>query len=119
MLKQAEILKPDLVIVTGILPLKKDIILTIKRNHGVVVNYLTDDPWNPIHRREATYQICRITIIYFQPNKHSSIVLNKQERQAAAGFRLLMTQSCITQCNQNQELMLSLLEQGLRSVCLG
>ena len=26
--KQAEILKPDLVIVTGILPLKKDLILT-------------------------------------------------------------------------------------------
>ena len=53
LLEQVEVLKPDLVLVTGILPLKQDIFLTIRRNHGVVVNYLTDDPWNPIHRRRS------------------------------------------------------------------
>lgn len=46
-------LNPDLILVTGILPLSTEIFLTIKRQGGCVVNYLTDDPWNRIHRRQS------------------------------------------------------------------
>jgi spore maturation protein CgeB len=44
-------LKPRLVLVTGILPLASSVFEAIHRQGGQVVNYLTDDPWNPIHRR--------------------------------------------------------------------
>ena len=53
LLRQVEIIEPDLVLVTGILPLDTKIFRTIKRQGGYVVNYLTDDPWNPIHRRRS------------------------------------------------------------------
>jgi spore maturation protein CgeB len=42
---------PGLVVVTGILPLAPGVFETVRRQGGQVVNYLTDDPWNPIHRR--------------------------------------------------------------------
>ena len=51
--KQIEELKPDLVLVTGVLPLDKKIIATVKSQGGCIVNYLTDDPWNPIHQRRS------------------------------------------------------------------
>lgn len=52
MLKEyIEKLKPDLVLVTGVLPLDTAIFLTLKRQGAMIVNYLTDDPWNPIHKR--------------------------------------------------------------------
>jgi spore maturation protein CgeB len=53
LLTTIEELKPDLVVVSGILPLKDEIFAAIKRNGGSVVNYLTDDPWNPIHKRNC------------------------------------------------------------------
>jgi spore maturation protein CgeB len=34
-----------------VLPLDKEIFVTVKSQGGRIVNYLTDDPWNPIHRR--------------------------------------------------------------------
>lgn len=46
-----EDLRPRLVLVTGILPLAESIFTTLRRQGGRIVNYLTDDPWNPIHRR--------------------------------------------------------------------
>ena len=42
---------PALVVVTGILPLATRVFETVQRQGGQVMNYLTDDPWNPIHRR--------------------------------------------------------------------
>ena len=45
--------KPQLVLVTGILPLARKVFCCIKRDGGHIVNYLTDDPWNPIHRRRC------------------------------------------------------------------
>jgi len=53
LLRQVEEIEPDLVLVTGILPLDAKIFSTIKRQGGYVVNYLTDDPWNPIHKRRS------------------------------------------------------------------
>ena len=44
---------PRLVLVTGILPLKPRVFDAIRASRGQVVNYLTDDPWNPIHRRRC------------------------------------------------------------------
>jgi hypothetical protein len=43
--------QPRLVLVTGILPLAPAVFEAVRRHGGKVVNYLTDDPWNPIHRR--------------------------------------------------------------------
>ena len=51
--KQIEELKPDLILVTGVLPLDKKIFATVKSQGGCIVNYLTDDPWNPIHQRRS------------------------------------------------------------------
>jgi hypothetical protein len=39
--------EPQLVIVTGIIPLGQDIFHTIHNYRGKIVNYLTDNPWNP------------------------------------------------------------------------
>lgn len=53
LLRQIKELKPDLVIVTGILPIKPEVFRITKKQGGTVVNYLTDDPWNPIHKRRS------------------------------------------------------------------
>lgn len=45
--------KPRLVIVTGILPMTNSVIDIIHYYGGYLVNYLTDDPWNSIHRRRS------------------------------------------------------------------
>lgn len=45
--------KPRLVLVTGILPLAPRVFESISAGGGRIVNYLTDDPWNPIHRRRC------------------------------------------------------------------
>lgn len=45
--------KPRLVLVTGILPLAPQVFQAIRASGGWIVNYLTDDPWNPIHRRRC------------------------------------------------------------------
>ena len=44
---------PRLVLVTGILPLAPRVFDAIRASGGRIVNYLTDDPWNPIHRRRC------------------------------------------------------------------
>jgi spore maturation protein CgeB len=45
--------QPKLVVVTGILPLQINIFKMLHHNGVKIVNYLTDDPWNPIHRRRC------------------------------------------------------------------
>ncbi len=42
-------LKPDLVLATGIVPLEARALVAMKRSGAAVVNFLTDDPWNPAH----------------------------------------------------------------------
>jgi len=51
--REVEEVKPDLVVVTGILPLTSKVFLAVKKHNGLMVNYLTDDPWNPIHKRKS------------------------------------------------------------------
>ena len=46
-------MQPRLVLVTGILPFQTSIFNAIKEGGGQITNYLTDDPWNPIHRRRS------------------------------------------------------------------
>jgi hypothetical protein len=53
LLTQIEALQPRLVLVTGILPLAPSVFEAVHRQGGRIVNYLTDDPWNPIHRRRC------------------------------------------------------------------
>ena len=45
--------RPRLVLVTGILPLAPQVFAAVRASGGRIVNYLTDDPWNPIHRRRC------------------------------------------------------------------
>ena len=45
--------RPQLVLVTGILPLAPAVFQAVRAGGGRIVNYLTDDPWNPIHRRRC------------------------------------------------------------------
>lgn len=49
--RQLEKFRPHLTLVTGILPLQQKIFDIVKSHDGKIINYLTDDPWNPIHRR--------------------------------------------------------------------
>lgn len=53
LLETVEALRPRLVLVTGILPLAPRVFEAIHRRGGRIVNYITDDPWNPIHRRRC------------------------------------------------------------------
>lgn len=46
-------LKPELIIVTGILPLKEVIFETANQHGCCITNYLTDDPWNSNHKRDS------------------------------------------------------------------
>ena len=52
LVKHIKAKKPDLTIVTGVLPLEKNIFNTLRNEGSLIVNYLTDDPWNRIHRRQ-------------------------------------------------------------------
>lgn len=47
--KKIMILKPEHIIVTNILPLGDKCFDEIKKQKTTIVNYLIDDPWNPIH----------------------------------------------------------------------
>lgn len=53
LLRQVETFKPDLTLITGVLPLDPRVFHTLKMQGGSIVNYLTDDPWNPIHNRQS------------------------------------------------------------------
>ena len=53
LLARIERSQPQLVLVTGILPLQPRVFATVRAGGGRIVNYLTDDPWNPIHRRRC------------------------------------------------------------------
>ena len=53
LLTRIEALRPRLVLVTGILPLSASVFEAVHRQGGQIVNYLTDDPWNPNHRRRC------------------------------------------------------------------
>ena len=53
LLERIEALQPRLVLVTGILPLAPAVFQAVHRHGGRIMNYLTDDPWNPIHRRRS------------------------------------------------------------------
>ena len=46
-------LRPELVLVTGICPLDQRVFNCVKTNNGKIFNWLTDDPWNPIHKRQS------------------------------------------------------------------
>ena len=46
-------MRPELMLVTGILPFQTSIFKAIKEGGGRIANYLTDDPWNPIHSRRS------------------------------------------------------------------
>ena len=45
--------EPRLVLVTGTTALAPEIFREVQRYGGRIVNYLTDDPWNSIHRRRS------------------------------------------------------------------
>jgi hypothetical protein len=53
LLQRIELLRPRLILVTGILPLDPAVFAAVHRQGGTIVNYLTDDPWNPNHRRRS------------------------------------------------------------------
>jgi hypothetical protein len=51
LLEQIERVRPQLMLFTGILPLQPQVFAAVAAAGGRLVNWLTDDPWNPIHRR--------------------------------------------------------------------
>jgi hypothetical protein len=53
LLEQIERVRPQLMLVTGILPLQPRVFAAVAAAGGHVVNWLTDDPWNPIHHRHS------------------------------------------------------------------
>jgi|GEM_PF-1303428 len=53
LIERIQTLRPRLVLVSGILPLDPGVFAAVHRQGGRIVNYLTDDPWNPNHRRRS------------------------------------------------------------------
>lgn len=47
---RCRVLKPELLLATGIAPLDCATLIALKKLGISVVNFLTDDPWNPAHR---------------------------------------------------------------------
>lgn len=47
--KKIRVLKPEHIIVTNIIPLGNKCFDEIEKQNTTIVNYLIDDPWNPIH----------------------------------------------------------------------
>lgn len=44
-----ETFRPDIVLATGIAPLTETVLKKLKQRRAALVNFLTDDPWNPAH----------------------------------------------------------------------
>tara|TARA_B100002051_G_scaffold166766_1_gene157529 strand:+ start:1558 stop:2595 length:1038 start_codon:yes stop_codon:yes gene_type:complete len=53
LLKVIATYEPDLILVTGILPISSQVFTAARESGSYFVNYLTDDPWNPIHKRNS------------------------------------------------------------------
>lgn len=49
---KAEELDPDIIITTGIAPLSRKTVKELQEAHKHIVNYSTDDPWNPAHKSQ-------------------------------------------------------------------
>jgi spore maturation protein CgeB len=41
---------PDLIVTTGFAPISAEALQVLRRSGARLVNFLTDDPWNPVHR---------------------------------------------------------------------
>lgn len=50
LVEEVEAFRPEVLITTGLSPLRKELIDLITQSSIPVVNYSTDDPWNPAHR---------------------------------------------------------------------
>ena len=53
LLKVMSAYEPDLILVTGILPISSQVFKAAQESNSCFVNYLTDDPWNPSHKRNS------------------------------------------------------------------
>lgn len=74
-------LKPRLVLVTGILPLKNYIFEEIHKQDGLIVNFLTDDPWSPGNRRDCFLKNLRLYDHIFSTKQ---VVINDLLKTGAA-----------------------------------
>jgi spore maturation protein CgeB len=74
--------KPDLVFVTGLMPLRAASIAAVKKSGIPVVNFLTDDPWNPLHKSRWFMQSMGGYSHIFTPRKASLGDLGQHKIQA-------------------------------------
>ena len=51
--QEIRLTKPSLILVTGILPLRQQVFKAARECGSYFSNYLTDDPWNRIHKRRS------------------------------------------------------------------
>ncbi len=51
--RKIRLIKPHFIVVTNILPLGEECFREARRQNSQIINYLIDDPWNPIHKNKA------------------------------------------------------------------
>ena len=109
--------KPNTVLTTGVLPLDPAIFKEIILCGGQILNYLTDDPWNEIHKRRS-FQGTRKAIIIFFDKKELQKKLKEAGAQVQVGFLCLRPR--VTLSNHLPFInRCSLLEQELGNDSLG
>lgn len=64
--------RPDVVITTGIAPVTAVLLSALKKNGAVLINYQTDDPWNPSNRARHFWPALLKYDWVFSP-RHASI----------------------------------------------
>lgn len=68
---------PNLILVTGLAPIRKRIIQQIKEKNIPIINYLTDDPFNPCHRTNWMMKSLPLYDAIFSPRKGNALDLGR------------------------------------------
>lgn len=74
--------KPDLVLATGLMPLRAPSVAAVTKTGIQVVNFLTDDPWNPLHKSRWFMRSLLVYSHIFTPRKASLEDLDRGKIQA-------------------------------------
>lgn len=69
MVATAKLRRPRVVVTTGIAPLDRGSVLALRAGGCRVVNYLTDDPWNPAHRAPWFFKALPAYDAVFSPRR--------------------------------------------------
>lgn len=61
--------QPDYVLVVGLAPVTSDVVCHWRREGIICSNYLTDDPWNPVHQSQRHFDALPQYNVIFSPRR--------------------------------------------------